>query len=124
MIHSAIFPVQKNGKEPGYALDGVLFNVTFFKDYDGTVSVKETDILPIYCNIYTSVKTGKYNYEIIPLDKNVENWQTTFNLSDTTLKECERSIERTTEIIEEGLKKVNAVLLGKIEENIDEITSK
>lgn len=117
-------PGSRNGKEAGYALDGVLFNVTFFKGYDGTVSVKEADILPIYCNIYTSVKTGKNNYEIIPLDKNVENWQTTFNLSDTTLKECERSIERTTEIIEDRLKKVNSVLSEGTLENIDETTSK
>lgn len=117
-------PGSRNGKEAGYALDGVLFSVTFFKDVDGTVSVQSTDILPIYCNIYTSVKTGKPDYEIIPLDKNVDDWQAAFNLSDTTLAECERSIERTTEIIEEGLKKVNAYLAGTDDKNSSEISSK
>ena len=117
-------PGSRNGKEAGYALDGVLFSVTFFKDVDGTVSVQSADILPIYCNIYTSVKTGKPDYEIIPLDKNVVDWQAAFNLSDTTLAECERSIERTTEIIEEGLKKVNTYLAGTDDKNSSDISSK
>ena len=117
-------PGSRNGKEAGYALDGVLFSVTFFKDVDGTVSVQSTDILPIYCNIYTSVKTGKKNYEIIPLDENVSDWQVTFNLADSTLKKCQSSIERTEKTIGEGLKKVNAVLSGKDPEEALTDTSK
>ncbi len=102
-------PNSKNGKEPGYCLDGVLFNVTFEKK-NGVVSVKSADILPLYCNIYYSNSKGMNDYEIIPLDENVDNWQATFNLSDTTLAECKRSIERTTEIVKEGLEKVNKYL--------------
>lgn len=103
-------PGSRNGLEAGYALDGMLFSVTFEKNTEGVVSVKSVDILPTFCNIYTSVKTGKPAYEIVPLDTDVDDWKTSFNLSDTSLKKCKRSLERTTEIVEPGLKKVNDYL--------------
>lgn len=117
-------PGSWGGLADGYALDGALFNVTFFKDLDGTVSVQSADVLPLYCNVYTSVKTGKKNYEIIPLDEAVSDWQTSFNLADSTLKKCQSSIERTEKTIGEGLKKVNAVLSGKDPEEALTDTSK
>lgn len=100
-------PNSYGGLPRGYCQDGVLFSVTFHKATDGKVSVKGIDLLPIFNNIYTSAATGTTQYELIPLDKSVSDWQTAFNLVDATVTKCEKSYDRTMEIVGEGLKAAN-----------------
>ena len=53
---------------------------------------------------------GKDVYDIYPLDTQIEDWKTQFNLTDKTLKQAEDSLARTTKIVGEGLQEVNAYL--------------
>ena len=97
----------------GYGIhteDGMLFTFTFAKYSDGTVVVESTDILPTWVNRYTSSETGREVFAILPLDKDVEDWKTAFDLSNNTLKEAEDSYERTQKIVGEGLESANTFL--------------
>lgn len=94
----------------GHTEDGVLFSFTFAKYSDGTVILESTEILPTWVNLYTSSETGKAVYEILPLDSSLEDWQTAFNLSDTTLAKAQKSYDRTMAIVGEGLTAVQAYL--------------
>jgi poly-gamma-glutamate synthesis protein (capsule biosynthesis protein) len=90
--------------------DGILFSFSFAKYSDGTVRVENVELLPLWVNMYTSKETNKVVYDILPLDDQVEDWKTQFNLTDKTLKQAEDSLARTTKIVGEGLQEVNAYL--------------
>lgn len=94
----------------GHTEDGVLFSVTFAKYSDGTVLLESADILPTWVNMFTSKATGKLVYQIIPLDKNVADWKSAFDLTDTSLANAQKSYERTEKIIGSGLAKVGEYL--------------
>ena len=88
----------------------MLFSITFAKYSDGTVLLESTDILPTWVNMFTSKATGKLVYQIIPLDKNVADWKTEFDLTDTSLGNAEKSYDRTIKIVGDGLDKVKEYL--------------
>ncbi len=94
----------------GYTEDGVLFQITFARYSDGTVLLERADILPTWVNLTTGAESGEKAYEIIPLDKSVEDWKTAFTLTDRELAAAERSYERTMSIVGEGLEKVRLAL--------------
>ena len=99
----------------GHTEDGVLFQFTFAKYSDGTVVLENADILPTWVNMFTSKATGKKVYQIIPLDTEKEDWKEAFDLTDTSKKKAEESLERTQKIVGDGLKKVQDYL--KSDEN-------
>ncbi len=79
--------------------DGVLFSVTFCKYSDGTVYVESTDLIPTWVNLTD-------NYYILPLDDSRESeWQSLFDLNDTTLSKAQNSYSRTMDLVGEGLTK-------------------
>lgn len=90
--------------------DGIFFSFSFAKYSDGTVRVENVELLPLWINMYTSSQTGKRVYDILPLDKDVEDWKTQLDLTDSTLAKAEDSYERTMEIVGEGLQKVQEYL--------------
>jgi len=92
--------------EEGHTEDGVLFQVTFAKYSDATVVLEEVDLLPTWVNLTIGAESGKRAYEIIPLDREVEDWQTAFSLTDSELDQAQRSLARTTAIVGEGLEDV------------------
>ncbi len=92
----------------GHSEDGVLFMFTFAKYSDGKVLLEYADVLPTWVNMFTS--NGKKVYQILPLDKSVEDWKAAFDLTDTSLKNAEKSYERTEKIVGEGLKEVQDYL--------------
>lgn len=94
----------------GYTEDGVLFQITFAKYSDGTVLLESADVLPTWVNLTTGEETGKTTYEIIPLDKAVEDWKSVFTLTDGELAEAEASYQRTMSIVGEGLEEVRQAL--------------
>ena len=94
----------------GHTEYGMLFSVTFEKIGDQDVTLKSIDVLPTWVNLFNSKKTGKSVYQIIPLDKSVEDWKEAFDLTDTSLEKAEKSYERTMKIVGEGLEKVNLYL--------------
>jgi len=94
----------------GYTEDGLLFQVTFAKYSDGTVLLESADILPTWVNLTTGEESGKTAYEIIPLDKSVEDWKTAFTLTDREFAQAEKSYARTMSIVEAGLEEIRTAL--------------
>ena len=94
----------------GYTEDGVLFQVTFALYSDGTVLLEKAELLPTWVNLTTGAESGKRAYEIIPLDKSVEDWTTAFTLTKDEFSEATKSYERTMSIVEEGLEEVRLAL--------------
>ena len=97
----------------GYTEDGVLFQVTFSSYSDGTVMLESAELLPTWVNLTKSEETGKTAYEIIPLDRGVEDWKTAFTLSDGEFEQAQRSYERTMSIVGEGMEQVRAALAAR-----------
>ena len=90
--------------------DGILFSVTFEKYSDGTVYLAEAEGLPTWVHKFRNDK-GKDEYHILPLaDENRDQWQSLFGISAATLTSLEKSYDRTTAIVGEGLTQVNEYL--------------
>ena len=90
--------------------DGIVFSFSFAKYSDGTVRVENVELLPTWVNLYESAETGKDVYDILPLDKQVEDWKNQFDLTDSTLTQAEKSYERTMKIVGTGLQTVTDYL--------------
>ena len=101
---------QMQDEKSGHTEDGIFFSFTFVKYSDGTVRVEAVEILPLWVNLYTSRTTGKLVYDILPLDKSVEDWKTAYTLSDATLAKAQASYDRTMAIVGAGLESINAYL--------------
>lgn len=84
----------------GHTEDGMIFGVTYEKWSDGSVKLKEVEILPTW--VIRENRNGKLNYQIVPLDMAVADWKT-FDLTDATLKEAKASYNRTLELVGAGL---------------------
>ncbi|MBQ3074762.1 MAG: CapA family protein [Clostridia bacterium] len=84
----------------GHTEDGMIFGVTYEKWSDGSVRLKEVEILPTW--VIRESRGGKLVYQIIPLDTAVSDWKT-FGLNDATLKEAKASYNRTLELVGAGL---------------------
>lgn len=93
----------------GHTEDGILFTFSFSKYSDGTVVLEHVELLPTWINLYQDAG-GANIYRIIPLDKDVEDWETAFNVSGKTLEHCEASYQRTMELVGPGLEKVTTYL--------------
>ena len=107
---------QRNERLPsynGYTEDGVLFQVTFASYSDGTVMLESAELLPTWVNLTKSEQTGKTAYEIIPLDREVEDWKSAFTLTDGEYAQAERAYERTMSIVGEGLELVQTELAAR-----------
>ncbi len=94
----------------GYTEDGVLFSFTFAKYSDGTVILESADILPLWVNHYYNSTTAKYVYEVLPLDRAVEDWRTQYQLSDAGVADVEASYKRTMNIVGTGLAQIQTYL--------------
>ena len=93
----------------GHTEDGVLFSVTFSKYSDGTVILTDTNILPLWVNRHYNSQ-GVREYPILPLDMQIEDWKTQFNLTDAGLKNALESYDRTMAIVGEGMTEAKAYL--------------
>ena len=87
--------------------DGVLFNVTFAKYSDGTVLIESAQAMPTWVNKCYDADWNT-RYYILPLDDTVEDWKTSFDLTDSTLKQAEASYERTIALVGAGMEEANA----------------
>lgn len=96
--------------DTGHTEDGVLFSFTFAKYSDGTVRVEGAELLPLWVNKTTNPATGKTVYDVLPLDKQIEDWKTQLDLSESELTHAEQSYERTMDIVGEGLAEIQDYL--------------
>lgn len=90
----------------GHTEDSMIFGVTFEKWNDGTVNVKEIDILPIWVSREWDNQNGN-EYYIIPLDTDNEDW-TGFDISNSNY--LYGSYKRTMAIVGEGLNEAREAL--------------
>jgi hypothetical protein len=90
-----------------------LFSVTFAAYSDGSVVLESADALPLWVNLTRSEESGKTAYEIIPLNKEVEDWRSAFTLSEAEYTAAENSYTRTMSVLGEGLEKVRLGLEGQ-----------
>ena len=88
--------------------DGVLFNFSFARYSDGTVRLEEVELIPLWVDMHT--KNGKTVYAVLPLDTQIEDWQSQFGLTDSRMKQAEKSYERTMKIVGKGLEEVQEYL--------------
>ena len=93
--------------DTGHTEDGVMFSVTFAKYSDGTVIIEDADILPTWVNKCYDADWNT-RYYILPLDTEVEDWKTAFNLTDSTLAQAKASYERTLALIGAGMEEADA----------------
>jgi len=93
----------------GHTEDGVLFSVTFSRYSDGTVILEDANCLPTWVNLRTNPDNGRREYNILPLDKEIEDWHQ-LGLTDSTLASAEASYDRTTAIVGQGMAAVDAYL--------------
>lgn len=82
-----------------YTEDGIIFGITFQKWSDGTVEVCKLDAMPTW--VARENRDGRRRYTIVPLDLDVEDWKTSFDLKDGSY--LKGSYERTMSVIGEGL---------------------
>lgn len=107
---NALSNIRRGPSYPTETEDGMLFQVTFAKYSDGTVVVESADVLPTWVNRYT--EDGVMKFQILAMDNHdKDNWQTSMNLTDELLKECQDSYNRTMEIVGSGLETANAYFL-------------
>ncbi len=90
--------------------DGVMFSVTFARYSDGTVILESAEILPLWVRMGTSPISNRKEYNILPLDKDIDDWKTAFDLTDKELTQCGASYERTMKIVGEGMEAIDAHL--------------
>jgi len=103
---NAVSNIFKVSHFPVETEDGLLFKVTFAKYSDGTVLLESADVLPTWVYRYYS-ESGTRMYTILPLDENPESWQENMQLTDSILKKCQASHQRTMGLVVPGLTDVN-----------------
>lgn len=91
----------------GRTEDGMIFGITFEKFSDGTVSVAEVDIQPLW--VIREERGGRYVYQIIPLDLSVSDWKE-FGLSAAMVSEARASYLRTMTTVGKGLNSAREML--------------
>lgn len=92
----------------GQSEDGVLFSFSMVKYSDGTVMLDSVDLLPTWILIRGSGDDRVY--QILPLDKSVEDWAAAYSLDSTQTAEAQNSYNRTAAVMDEGLRKVQDYL--------------
>ena len=102
--------------------DGVMFRVTFSRYGDGPVLLESAEALPIWVNMGKNPNSGKKEYNILPLDKTIDDWKAAFDLNDNTLADALDSYDRTMELVGEGMAKIDAYLAGRLAETEQNLT--
>ena len=102
---NAVSNIYKSEKHPVTTEDGMLFTFTFAKYSDGTVVVESADVLPTWVYRYDEQDVRKF--KILPLDDTVEDWKTALGISNSVLKKCQDSYQRTVDTVGPGLEIAN-----------------
>lgn len=92
----------------GESEDSLLFSFTFVKYSDGTVVLESAEIQPTWVLIRGSGNSRTYH--ILPLDYNVEDWKTAFDLSSEQSEDARKSYNRTMEILGSDYNRIQEIL--------------
>ena len=72
--------------------------------------LEDVQLLPFWVNKHKDSSTGKNVYDILPLDKQIEDWKTQFDLTTSTLSQAEDSYDRTMDLVTEGMNEIREYL--------------
>ena len=73
-----------------------------------------SESLPIWVNMGKNLKSGKKEYNILPLDKTIADWKSAFDLTDETLADALASYDRTMELVDEGMAEIEVYLAERM----------
>ena len=102
------------GVSSGHTEDGVLLSFTFVKYSNGEVHLDSADLLPTWVQMWK--ESDHKEYRILPLDDEVEDWQTALDIGDSAYASAKKSYERTMTIVGDGLETVQNYLEQSKEE--------
>lgn len=84
--------------------DGILFSVTFSKYSDDTVYLENVSAIPTWVNLNSN--NGSRQYNILPLDDSIRSeWMSKFNMTENEYNSAQRSYDRTSQLVDEGIAK-------------------
>lgn len=98
------------GLKTGHTEDGLIFEMTFSKYSDGTVTFDSVDAIPTWVHLYN--ENGKKVHSIVPLEGNLDEKAQELGLGKTSdgIAQAKASMERTNALVSEGEKKCNDYL--------------
>lgn len=98
------------GLKTGHTEDGLIFEMTFSKYSDGTVTFDSVDAIPTWVHLYS--EGGKKIHSVVPLEGNLDEKASELGLKKTSdgLAQAKASMERTNALVSEGEKKCNDYL--------------
>lgn len=98
------------GLKTGHTEDGLIFEMTFSKYSDGTVTFDSVDAVPTWVHLYSA--NGKKVHSIVPLEGNLDKKVAELGLDRTSdgLAQAKASMQRTNALVSEGEKKCNDYL--------------
>lgn len=102
------------GVSSGHTEDGVLFSFTFVKYSNGEVHLDSAELLPTWVQMWK--ENSQKQYCILPLDKDVDDWQTALGIGESDYASAQKSYERTMTIVGDGLETVQTHLSQAKEE--------
>lgn len=92
----------------GHTEDSLLLGLTFVKYSDGNVYLEGVTVQPTWVLLEGS--GSRRTYRILPLDHDAGDWEELYGLSPSQEDDAERSYSRTMELVNSGLKTVQAYL--------------
>ena len=96
----------------GHTEDGMLFSFTFVKYSSGEVFLDSAEILPTW--VCMNGRSGGRTYKILPLDREIGDWQTAFGIGDSDFGSARASYDRTMALVGAGMENV-ALYLEEIQ---------
>jgi len=105
--------------ETGHSEDGLMFSFTFVKYSNGEVHVESADLLPTWV-VVRGEGDGR-TFQILPLDVNVEDWNTIYSMDGDQAADANKSLERTNALIAAPLAQVKAALQQQNEERSQQL---
>ena len=72
--------------------------------------LEDVQLLPTWVDLHWDATAGKNIYSILPLDTQIEDWQTQFGLDDGRAAMAQASYNRTMAIVGTGLAQVQSYL--------------
>ena len=102
---NAVSNIHKSNTHPVHTEDGMLFSFTFAKYTDGTVLIEHAQVLPTWVWRYND-ESGVKKFRVIAMDTDAD-WKTEMELEESLAVKCQESLDRTMEIVGEGLDAAN-----------------
>ena len=100
--------------ETGHSEDGVMFSFTFVKYSNGEVHVEQVELMPTWVLIRGN--DDNKTYHIIPLDVEIEDWNTVYSMDGNQAADAVKSLERTNGVLYHALAEVKTQLQRQVEE--------